>query len=325
MAQRAPGLRELLAHRDALVVDRNQLLAERADLNGRISTLATCHATEIAALRGTLQDIQGQLHDASGHRDQLADAVRSLQAERDVIVAQRGALQETAHALLRVRNEPRMYLAGRFLRGDGIEIGALHRPIQLPEGVTVRYVDRLPADDLRAEYPELRGVPLVDPALLDDGEKLAMIAPASVDFIIANHFLEHCEDPIGTLLVHLSRLRSGGHLFYAVPDKRHTFDQPRATTTLAHLTHDHTDGGTSSRVDHYTDYARHVHRSGRAEEEGRDLAAAKYSIHFHAWTSTELLELFVHIQQQHEPNLEVVAAQNFEDEFILVARKNGTA
>lgn len=320
-ARRTPGLRGLLDHRDALVADRNLLLAERAELSTQLHDAKAAHQGELAELAATLTTTHNQLRDAADHRDRLADAVRSLQAERDVIVAQRTALEDTAHTLLRLRNEPRAYLAARFLQGDGIEIGALHRPVPLQDGVTVRYVDRMRADNLRAEYPELHGVALVDPALLDDGEQLAGISRCSVDFIIANHFLEHCEDPIGTLLVHLSRLRPGGHLFYAVPDKRYTFDNRRATTTLEHLQHDHLDGGTSSRTSHYTEFAHHVHNADPPEALGKELADRNYSIHFHAWTSAELLELFVHLQRQHEPTLDIVAAQKFEDEFIIVAVK----
>ena len=34
---------------------------------------------------------------------------------------------------------------------------------------------------------------------MDDGERLATIADATQDFVIANHFLEHCQDPLGAL------------------------------------------------------------------------------------------------------------------------------
>src|SRR5438132_654340 len=43
----------------------------------------------------------------------------------------------------------------RWLRGHGIEIGALHRPLEVPASARVTYVDRLPESVLRSHYPEL--------------------------------------------------------------------------------------------------------------------------------------------------------------------------
>src|SRR5207249_5036937 len=51
-------------------------------------------------------------------------------------------------------------IARRYLRGTGIEIGALHNPLRLPRGVDVRYVDRMTVPELRRHYPELAGGPL---------------------------------------------------------------------------------------------------------------------------------------------------------------------
>ena len=68
-----------------------------------------------------------------------------------------------------------------------------------PDGAHARYVDRYSREDLRREYPELRTHDLVEVDVVDDGETLATVADASADFVIANHFIEHTEDPIRTL------------------------------------------------------------------------------------------------------------------------------
>src|SRR3977135_908065 len=101
----------------------------------------------------------------------------------------------------------RWRLARRHLSGSGLEIGALHCPLRVPPGVTVRYVDRLDRDALRRQYPELTTQELVEVDVVDDGERLGSQADASADFIIANHFIEHTEDPLGTLASHLRVLR----------------------------------------------------------------------------------------------------------------------
>ncbi len=323
-ARELPAIGPLLAHREALIADRDALLEVRAGITAELET-AKAELHEKRLIAEQLRQTEIALAGMTEHRDQLDEAAQSLAAEKEIIIAQREALQVFAHQHLLFRNQPRTYLADRFLRGDGIEIGALHRPVPLPEGVTVRYVDRLYTDDLRSEYNELSSVEVVEPTIIDDGELLDHVPTNSVDFIVANHFLEHCQDPIGTILVHLNRLRDGGHLFYAIPEKRYTFDNPRATTTLEHLIQDHTDGGASSRVDHFTEYGRIVMGSGEPERTGRELMDADYSIHFHAWTSIEIIELFVYIQRTYEPNLEIIASQAFEDEFILVCRKNAAA
>ena len=84
--------------------------------------------------------------------------------------------------------DPRKSLAKRFIRGCGIEIGALHNPLWVPPRSRVTYVDRMDENDLRRHYPELNDLPLVKVNIVDDGEKLTAFEPNSQDFIIANHF-----------------------------------------------------------------------------------------------------------------------------------------
>jgi predicted SAM-dependent methyltransferase len=282
-----PGLGRLLRQRDAITAERDALFVDREMLN--------------AARNSEVNDLTN---------------------EKVVLLAKLAAIEETAHQLLVLRNEPRAYLADRFLRGTGIEIGALHRPLALSSECTVRYVDRKPTDDLHAEYPEWERKDLSRVDIVDNGETLATIENESIDFLIANHFLEHCEDPIRTLRGHLARLRTGGHLFYAVPDKRHTFDRTRSTTTVEHLVEDHIDGGLANRFDHFKEYAEHVQLAPDPQQHALKLIADDYSIHFHVWTSEVFLELLLYVKRTYEPSLEVVALQQFEDEFVVVIKKH---
>jgi SAM-dependent methyltransferase len=234
-------------------------------------------------------------------------------AARRVVVA-----SERRHVGVRRR------LASRYLRGDGLEIGALQMPLRLPRGARARYVDRMGVADLRAHYPELDPYELVEPDLIDDGETLASQPDASADFIVVNHLIEHCQDPIGTLLSHARVLREGGILYLAAPDRRRTrFDRDRTETSLEHLLRDHEQGPSWSRSTHYGEWARLAIDVPSAEVERRaaELEAQGYSIHFHTFTLTSFLGLLLHCRETYGLPLEVLAAETNDHEFIVIARR----
>jgi SAM-dependent methyltransferase len=238
-------------------------------------------------------------------------------------------------ALQRQEPAPPVYFDGRFelaahyLFGEGLEIGALHLPLAVPDDVKVRYVDRLPVAQLRHDYPELAEWNLVEADIIDDGEVLSTVADCSQDFIIANHFLEHCEDPIAAIQNHLGKLREGGILFYAVPDKRYTFDWPRPVTPLEHIIADHEGGPQRSRSDHYEEWARFVEiRSEETTEQmiarARQLERDAYSIHMHVWTQAEFLRLILAARELSDRAFDVEAAARQDIEFMVVLRKCGS-
>ncbi len=214
----------------------------------------------------------------------------------------------------------RAQLAARFVRGQGAEIGALHLPLQLPASARVRYVDSLTVEQARAHYPELRFLPLVPVSIVDDGEKLTQIAPDSLDFLVANHVLEHCQNPLGTLQLWLSKLRADGILFCALPDKRFTFDRERPVTTLEHLWHDYENGPGNSYEAHLREWARDVGHAPESQLPG-DVAALRasgYSIHFHVWDYDSLEAMLRSLQTRGWPlKLEALERNGAENIFVL--------
>ena len=192
-------------------------------------------------------------------------------------------------------------------------------------------------DELRREYPELADWDLTEVDIVDDGEKLATIADESQDFIVANHMLEHTEDPVGTILNHLSKLRPGGVLFYAVPDKRYTFDFRRPLTPIEHMFDDHDEGPERSRAEHFREWCRLVIDEespsvGTAEqaaspewveERAQQLEAQGYSIHMHVWTQAEFLELLLALREREEEAFDIEIAARTGIEFVVVLRKRG--
>lgn len=219
----------------------------------------------------------------------------------------------------------RRTLAKKFLRGSGIEVGALHSPLWVPDDASVRYVDRMSVEDLRRQYPELNQLPLVKIDIIDNGETLESIPAASQDFLIANHFLEHTQDPIGTLKHHLAVLKTGGILYLAVPDKRWTFDVKRPETTLQHLIDDHERGPKHSYDAHLREYAELVDDLSGEELEARIkfLKETNYSIHFHVWTDRGFRELLDHMKGQVGLQFEILdfETNRAREENIAIIRK----
>ena len=222
--------------------------------------------------------------------------------------------------------DTRAQLASEFLRGSGLEIGAMNWPLAVPADVHVTYVDHMNVEDQHAAHPELE-IARVD--VIDDGERLETFGEESVDFIIANHFMEHTEDPIRTIETHLSKLRPGGILFYAVPDQRYTFDFRRPRTTLEHLIADYEHGPEASRWAHFLEWERMVYEPGTAPPDEQQVRlkatedeATGYSIHFHVWTQADLLELLLYCQERFA-SFEIEAFTRRSIENIAVLRKHG--
>ena len=222
---------------------------------------------------------------------------------------------------LRVARED---LARRYLFGEGIEIGPMTMPLRVPRRVVVRYVDRHSRDDLlRLEGPALEEVEL-DPSLIpeidvvDEADRLATFADDSVDFVVANHVVEHLEDPLGALEQMLRITRPGGVLLLTLPDPQHTFDADRPHTTVEHVLRDHEEGPQVSRREHYEEWARLIERASGDDLRRRveEFTASDARHHFHVWDLEGFLRLLVTATLP----CEIVHAQSYLKEFAVVLR-----
>jgi predicted SAM-dependent methyltransferase len=211
-------------------------------------------------------------------------------------------------------------VAATYLKGNGIEIGALHNPLKVSERASVRYLDRMSVADLRGQYPELATENLVDVDIVDDGEHLGTVADESQDFIIANHFVEHSQNPLLAIANMFRVLKVGGMLYIALPDKRYSFDVDRPVTSLDHLLRDFQEGPEWSRKGHFEEWAWFV--SGAESLEEREHIVSKlmimdYSIHFHVWSQKEMVELILYLQTAHIFEIELMLRSGGENIFIL--------
>ena len=219
----------------------------------------------------------------------------------------------------------RLEVTDRYLRGEGLEIGALQDPLRVPRGVKVRYVDIADTATLRQMYPGKAGRQMVEVDIVDDGERLATVADCSQDFVAANHFFEHCEDPVGTLRNLLRVVRPGGVVYLSVPDKRLMFDRDRPSTTLEHLLRDHEQGPEWSRAAHYDEVVRvamKVEGEAAVATAVKDLTDKKFRIHFHCWSQTDFLQLLCALQQRAGyPRFDIAEFVANEREMIVVLRR----
>jgi predicted SAM-dependent methyltransferase len=216
----------------------------------------------------------------------------------------------------------RVSFSQKYIRGNGIEIGALHNSLKVSRHARVKYVDRMDCNHLREHYPELQKFNLVPVDIIDDGEALTTIPNNSLDFIIANHFLEHCKNPIAVLKNFYAKLSLNGIMYMAIPDKRYTFDRTRDLTSFEHVANDY--NNITDHFPHFVDFARHV---GKINDEVKILADAKkmsgmdYSIHYHVWNATTFRHFLSASIDLLNLNLRVLEfKQNF-SEIIAILRK----
>jgi SAM-dependent methyltransferase len=213
-------------------------------------------------------------------------------------------------------------LARRYLRGQGIEIGALTAPLRLPPGVSVRYVDRLSRADLLAQEGASLRATGVDPETMvevdhvADGERLGGIPDRSADFAIAVHVLEHLEDPVRGLTNLARVVRPGGHVLIVLPDGQLTFDRHRQRTTVEHVLTDHAEGPQTSRASHHLEWARDIEglRDEAMHARAAQFAADDARHHFHVWD----LEGFLALLRAVDLPWELVHAQAYPREFAVV-------
>ncbi|MHA4807423.1 methyltransferase domain-containing protein [Flavitalea flava] len=224
----------------------------------------------------------------------------------------------------------RQALAEQYISGTGIEIGALHHPLVVNrKKATVKYVDRMSEGELRIQYPELKDCKLVAVDYIADGEQLEVIEDHTQDFIIANHFIEHCQNTILAIRNMLRVLKPGGIVFFAVPDKRFTFDRNRTVTSISHMVKDYEKGPEQSREQHFKEWVEAVgdnKEENFVKTEARKLMEMDYSIHFHVWEKTDMDEFLIFLIKTLEFPFEIEFSWRNKDsiENIYILRKTNS-
>lgn len=221
----------------------------------------------------------------------------------------------------------RQSIAHEYIKGQGIEIGALSNPLGVSKLAQVKYVDRMSVVELRRHYPELGSADFAPVDIIDDGERLQSIPDSSQDFVIANHFIEHCQNPIGAIRNMLRVLKDNGIMYLAIPDKRYSFDIDRPVTSLEHLMRDEREGPSWSRRHHFEEWVRLVDKVQDEDEVKQQvvhLMDIDYSIHYHVWTQTEMLEMILALKRDFKLSFEIQALVQHANETVFILNKTPT-
>lgn len=233
-------------------------------------------------------------------------------------------IKELVQNTLDTRSFNRIDLSNTYLRGSGIEIGALNRPLWVPKTAHVKYLDRMTVSELRKQYLDVADhITPID--IIDNCEELSTIPDCSQDFVIANHVLEHCPNPIKAVKNMLRVLKNGGILFLTIPDKRYTFDKNRPITTWKHLLQDYKMGPENSKCQHFEEWVKlveNIEDPKNAKEKMESLLSEDCRIHFHVWTQTEVLDFFCKLKKKMKFIFEIEACLKRDMEFILILSKN---
>ncbi len=186
-----------------------------------------------------------------------------------------------------------------LLTGDGIEVGALHEPAAVPGARSITYVDAISREQAKALFAEVDPALFVDPSVIVDLDRdgLRHFPDESLDFIVICHVLEHLANPVRAIDEVFRVLRPKGRAAIAIPDKRYTFDQPRAITPFDHIWADYLGAVEESSDEHYldfltatTDWITQLSPADQAEHIARAKARREHS---HVWDSEAFRELLL--------------------------------
>ncbi len=239
-------------------------------------------------------------------------------------------------------NDKRTFLSLRYIRGRGVEIGALHFPLSVANGVQVKYVDRVTREESIKKFPELDASKIVTTHIIDDGFTLSTIPDASQDFLIANHVLEHVSNPLQVLSNWGRILKLDGILFVSVPIAEKCFDKDRPLTSMQHFIDDfdicireEKELFQDRNKIHYRDWIK-LSKPNILKSQGikcapltpenerkkiNEMLENSAEIHFHTFSHESYLHLLTHFTKNIKKNIKIIEILKSNIETIAVLQK----
>ena len=247
----------------------------------------------------------------------------SIDPEETKIPSKKGRNEDT---LL----DPRQKFSNKYIKGNGIEIGALHNPLPVDNNTAkVRYVDCKPIETLREHYPELKQNSFVSSDIIASAEDLSVISDSSLDFLIANHLLEHCANPIKALKeFHRVVKKYNGIVYLSLPNTQSegSFDKGREITPIEHLINDYFAKDSERHLLDFIHFWEWVIYAGkRATFEAvlmnaKKLYDMKFSIHYHVFVEDNFFSLLDFMRENLNVKFEIVEKHTDEYEFIFILK-----
>jgi SAM-dependent methyltransferase len=228
-------------------------------------------------------------------------------------------------------------LAIKYIRGDGIEIGGLSAPTPVSRGVRVRFVEVYDDQQIQLHYPGQSSYQKSD--FVEDGFKLPSFAAESVDFVIANHVLEHTPSTMQALKRWCEVVRPGGIVFATVPIVDRCWDAGRKTTSLSHFVEDFKVYSAGDLVvahernrEHYIEFIDIFDRNARGKayvkpsvrERQRlidEHMEKQLEIHFHTFTSASYANFLGYFCQSVDSSIMVIEVVENDVELISILKK----
>jgi SAM-dependent methyltransferase len=145
---------------------------------------------------------------------------------------------------------------------------------------------------------------------IGEASDLQGVASNKYDFLLASHCLEHCANPLKTVEEWLRVIKPGGCILMILPDKRHTFDHKRPTTSFAHLLADYNNSIDEKDLTHISEifafHDRKMDKGAGSEDEFRERSFNNYEnrcMHHHVFDFALLENIYTFF------NIEMLATQ----------------
>lgn len=194
--------------------------------------------------------------------------------------------------------------------GIGLEIGVGAR--------TIAPVDRTVLSDAFSEH----GVHGSVAKVFFPGEQIPY-DENTFNFLLSEHVLEHITNPIKILKEWIRVLKPNGVLFCFLPHMERTNDCHREATKLDHLITDYEQDISANDSFHLSEWRKNVVERGLMPSHYKHMNDEEllnsHSIHHHAWTEKEIVELFQYLGLK----ILMVDAKVHDrrDSFVVIAQK----
>ena len=193
--------------------------------------------------------------------------------------------------------------------GTGLEVGAGHRSIAPLSRTILSDAHKTHAGQasIVTEFFRADRIPYPD---------------ATFSFLLSEHTLEHCANPLKVLREWIRVIKPGGILFLFLPNKDLTFDRQRPRTPLEHVIEDEIKNVSDDDRTHFGEWKSLVidpgfapHYQNLSEDEWSEQAA----IHHHVWIAKDVVDMLKHLGMRVLMSDDFVPDRN--DSFVVVARR----